>query len=131
MRSPDIPLHDIAPLAEVSDYSLYYFLGLLLVASALIAAIVLWWIKRRRNRCPDPRKTALERLRTVDLSDPKTAAYAISEIGRIFAADNERTRKAYENLFERLERYKYAPRVDAIDEETIGYYRLYLEIIDA
>lgn len=131
MRSPDIPLHDIAPLAEVSDYSLYYFLVLLLVGAAVVAAIAIGWIKRRRNRRPDPRKAALERLRAIDFSDPKASAYAISEIGRIFAADNERTRKAYENLFERLERYKYAPHVDAIDPETVGYYRLYLEIIDA
>lgn len=130
-RSVDIPVHDIAPLVEVVDYSLYYFILLLLIGTAVVLSLFFWWMKRRRNRRPDPRKSAFEKLSSIDLGDSKKAAYAICENGRVFEHDNERTHKAYHNLFDRLERYKYAPRVDKIDEETIGYYRLYLEIIDA
>jgi len=129
-RSVDIPVHDIYPLAEVSDYSLYYFLVLLLVASAVAAALFFWFLKRLRHRRNSDRKIAFEKLKTLDSSDPKRFAYAISEMGRVFAHDNERTAKAYHNLFERLEPYKYAPYVEPIDGETLGYYRLYLEMID-
>jgi hypothetical protein len=130
-RSVDIPVHDIYPLVEVSDYSLYYFIALLVVGSAVAMGVLFGVLKRLRNRRISDRKIAFEKLKTLDSADPKHFAYAISEIGRVFAHDNERTQKAYQNLFERLERYKYAPRVEPIDDETVAYYRLYLEIIDA
>lgn len=129
-RSADIPVHDIYPLVDVADYSLYYFIALVVVGLAVVLGILFWLLKRIRNRRISGRRTAFDQLRTLDFTDPKRAAYALSEIGRLFAHDNERTAKAYQNLFERLERYKYAPRVEKIDEETLGYYRLYLEMID-
>lgn len=129
-RSADIPLHDIYPLVEVSDYSLYYFIAVAVIIAAVVIGIGFWFAKRRRNRRENERKTALETLSHIDFSDPKHAAYTISGIGRMFERDSERTAKAYQNLFERLERYKYAPRVEPIDEETKGYFRLYLEMID-
>lgn len=131
MKSPNIPLNDIAPLVEIHDYSLYYFIALALIITALAAASIFAIIKQVRKRKISIRKEKLNALRSVAFSDPKHAAYTISEIGRFFASDNERTYKAYQNLFDRLEPYKYAPQVEMIDEETIGYYRLYLEMIDA
>ena len=130
MRSPNIPLNDIAPLVEIHDYSLYYFIALVVLVVTLVAAGVLALFKQVRKRKVSIRKEMFNTLRTVEFSDPKRAAYTISEVGRFFASDNERTHKAYQNLFDRLEPYKYAPHVEMIDTETIGYYRLYLEIID-
>lgn len=126
----DIPVNDIAPLAEVNDYSIYLFAGavtaLILLAMAIFFLASKKWYSRRLNE----RAITYKKLQTIDLSNPKHAAYTISNIGRFFAQDNERTERAYLNLFERLERYKYAPTVESIDEETLGYYRLYLEGID-
>lgn len=130
MRSPNIPINDIAPLVEIADYSLYYFIALLLIVTALIVGVVLAVMKQMQKRKMSLRKEKFQILSSIEFADPKRAAYTISEIGRFFALDNERTEKAYRNLFERLEPYKYAPNVQPIDEETIGYYRLYLEIID-
>lgn len=131
MKDLNIPLNDIAPLVEIPDYSLYYFIAVVLIGVALSLALILALLKQIRKRRINLRKERFMALSTVDFSDPKRAAYTISELGRVFASDNERTEKAYHNLFERLAPYKYAPRVEMIDEETIGYYRLYLEIIDA
>lgn len=130
MRSPNIPINDIAPLIEIHDYSFYYFIALVVLVVTLVAAGVLALLKQMRKRQVSIRKEMFHTLREVEFSDPKRAAYTISEIGRFFASDNERTHKAYQNLFDRLEPYKYAPRVEMIDAETIGYFRLYLEIID-
>lgn len=130
MRDTNIPMNDIAPLVEIHDYSFYYFLGVLLLVAVVIVAFMLAVMKQWKKRKHDPRHLMMEKLRSIDLSDPKHAAYSISEIGRFFEHDSERTHKAYRNLFERLEPYKYAPTVAPIDEETLGYYRLYLEIID-
>ncbi|MFZ2890468.1 hypothetical protein [Sulfuricurvum sp.] len=131
MKDLNIPLNDIAPLVEIPDYSLYYFIAVVLIAVALSLALILALLKQIRKRRVNLRRERFNALSSVDFSDPKRAAYTISELGRVFASDNERTEKAYHNLFERLAPYKYAPKVEMIDEETIGYYRLYLEIIDA
>ena len=127
---PDIPVNDIQPLVEVPDYSVYLFAGVLSVGIIAAAAIVLFVIKKFKQRRLSERHIAFKALEEIDFSDPKRAAYTISRVGYRFAQDNERTAKAYQNLFERLEPYKYAPSVDPIDEETIGYYRLYVEMID-
>lgn len=130
MRDANIPINDIAPLVEIHDYSFYYFLGVVVLVAVAIAVLFLAGMEQLKKRQHTERKVMIDKLKSVDLSDPKHAAYTISEIGRFFEHDNERTHKAYRNLFERLEPYKYAPTVDPIDEETLGYYRLYLEIID-
>lgn len=129
-RMVDIPVNDIAPLVEVHDYSIYLFGGSVTIALAVTVSLILFILKKWRSRRVSERKLAYQAFASIDLRDPKRAAYRISELGRIFAGDNERTEKAYHNLFERLEPYKYAPTVESIDEETLGYYRLYLEIID-
>lgn len=130
MRDSNIPINDIAPLVEIHDYSLYYFIALVIVTVVLVSALILALLKQIRKRRINLRKERFSALSSVDFSDPKRAAYTISELGRVFAFDNERTSKAYHNLFERLAPYKYAPKVEMIDEETLGYYRLYIEIID-
>lgn len=126
----DIPVNDIAPLVEVHDYSIYLFGGSVVMTIVISLSLILFIFKKWRNRRISERQRAYKSLKSIDLRDPKHAAYRISEIGRVFAHDNERTDKAYHNLFERLEPYKYAPAVEPIDQETLGYYRLYLEIID-
>lgn len=130
MKELNIPVNDIAPLVEIPDYSLYYFVALVIVAVTVILAVVLALLKQMRKRKVNLRRERFMALSSVDFSDPKRAAYTISELGRVFASDNERTARAYHNLFERLAPYKYAPQVKMIDEETVGYYRLYIEIID-
>lgn len=126
----DIPLNDIQPLVEVPDYSIYLFAGVMIASLVLIAGGFFFILKKIRSRHSGERQKAYRRLESIDWSDPKRAAYTISSTGLRFASDNERTAKAYQNLFERLEPYKYAPKVEPIDDETIGYYRLYLEMID-
>lgn len=126
----DIPVNDILPLVEISDYSVYLFAGSVGAVAVVSVAAVFALLKYYRRRGESERQILYRQLKTLDLSDPKKAAYAISRIGYRFSKDNERTAKGYQNLFERLEPYKYAPRVDPIDEETLGYFRLYLEMID-
>lgn len=126
----DIPVNDIAPLVQVHDYSIYLFGASVTIAFVFMLSLILFILKKWRSRRISERTRAYKALESIDLRDPKHAAYRISEIGRVFANDNERAHKAYHNLFERLEPYKYAPAVEPIDQETLGYYRLYLEIID-
>jgi len=129
-QSLDIPLHDIMPLVEVPDTSIYWFGALMVVGLVVFASGVIWFLKWKKSKKITQRQLHYEALQKIDLKNPKQSAYTISKEGYFFAHDNERTLGAYQNLFNRLEPYKYAPTVEKIDEETFGYYHLYLGIID-
>ncbi|MFH0709921.1 MAG: hypothetical protein V2A75_06925 [Pseudomonadota bacterium] len=128
--SINIPLHDIMPLVEVPDTSIYWFGALMVVILVICASGVIWFLKWKKSKKMTQRQFHYEALKNIDLKNPKKSAYSISKEGYFFAHDNERTFGAYQNLFKRLEPYKYAPTVEKIDEETLGYYHLYLGIID-
>jgi hypothetical protein len=128
--SLDIPLHDIMPLVEVPEPSIYWFSALIVVVCVVFASGVIWFLKWKKSKQITQRQLHYEALQNIDLKHPKESAYTISKEGYFFAHDNERTFNTYQNLFSRLEPYKYAPTVEKIDEETLGYYYLYLEIID-
>ena len=127
----DIPLHDIKPLLEIQEYSLYYLIGVSTVVAFAVFAIlylVLKWIKNRNAF--NIRKEHFKLLNAVDISDAKRAAYDITFYGNTFSDDSPRHSEMYKNLLERLDSYKYKKNVDAIDSEVIGYVELYRGMID-
>ncbi len=129
--APDIPLHDIKPLLEVSDYSFYYFIGALAAAGVVLAALLFWaWRRFVQSRRHSARKIAYTALKAVDFSDPKAAAYAITRYGHLFENDGERQREAFTHLCSLLETYKYRPHVEMIDPKTRGYYENFVGMID-
>ena len=129
--SPDIPLHDIKPLVEVPDSSFVFFVILVaLGAAVLIVVAYLLWRHLRRAKEANLRELSYEALQNIDFSDAKKAAYAITRHGFCFTGDGERYQEAYNNLVSRLAPYKYKKSVDPIDDETVGYYRIYVEMID-
>ena len=131
MRTQELPLHDIKPLMPMHDYTLYFLAGAAAVAMLFLGLAVYLMLRRwRRFRRENRRKKCYEALERVDFGDAKTAAYAVTEFGRCFASDSPRLAEAYRNLTERLEAYKYRKTVPPIDEETRGYYRIFLGMID-
>ncbi|MDO8452946.1 MAG: hypothetical protein Q7S59_00075 [Sulfurimonas sp.] len=131
MQSYDIPLHDIKPIVDVHEYSLYYFLGVagvaLLLISGILYLIYLWLKKRKRFNIRKEHKRVLNSL---DLSNAKKAAYAITHYGATFKNDTPRHVEMYKNLTDRLEVYKYKKEVNGLDKETLGYFELYKEMCD-
>lgn len=127
----DIPLHDIKPLVEVPDNSLIYagIVAFVLVLAVILAAV---WIYRRftQAKAEDLRKSYLQKIHNIDTNNAKQAAYEISAYGRLLA-ENERAKDMLDNLDTRLGKYKYKKEVEALDEETLGYYKLFLEVLDA
>jgi len=75
-------------------------------------------------------ETRFEKIHNVDTSDAKEAAYEISYYGRLLA-ESQRELDLLESLDERLSRYKYKKEVKSLDDDTLGYYRLFLEVLDA
>ncbi|MCK4974948.1 MAG: hypothetical protein KAR81_06815 [Sulfurimonas sp.] len=130
-QSYDIPLHDIKPIVDVQEYSLYYFLGISFLGVILflgIAYLIYMWFKRRNAF--NIRKEHLKLLNSLDLSDTKQSAYAITMFGATFKDDSPRHQEMYENITNRLELYKYKKEVKEFDSEVIGYIKLYEGMID-
>jgi len=129
--SYDIPLHDIKPLMEVPDSSFAILMIIAVIMTAIVAGgVYLFYRNLKRKKRIDHRKDHYKALKKVDFRDPKRAAYAITEHGRIFADDSERLNETYTNLVSRLDAYKYKKVVSAIDDESRSYYKIYLEMID-
>ena len=131
MQNFDIPLHDIKPIVDVQEYSLYYFLSLGFLAVLLLFAFVylfLKWMKKRNAF--NIRKEHEKLLNTLDLSDAKKSAYDITYYGATFKNDSQRHSEMYQNIIIRLEGYKYKKSVDNFDSETLGYIELYKEMCD-
>jgi len=128
----DIPLHDIKPIVEVPDNSLM----LLIIITAAILTFVLvplvWWGWKgyKKSKALNVKKVYLEKIHAIDLNDAKQAAYEISEYGR-YLASNDKEIELLESLDKRLSQYKYKKEVSKIDEETLGHFHVFLEVIDA
>ncbi len=131
MQNYDIPLHDIKPIVDVQEYSLYYFLGVagvvILLAGGILYLVYLWLKKRKRFNIRKEHKRVLHSLAFIDA---KKAAYAITHYGATFKSDTPRHTEMYKNLTDRLEDYKYKKEVDGLDKETLGYFELYKEMCD-
>ena len=127
----DIPLHDIKPLLEVQEYSLYFLIALSVIVLLVCLGVfflLLKWFKQRNSF--NIRKEHKKLLQNIDFTDAKHAAYELSFYSATFKDDSPRHREMYKNLFERLEVYKYKKNVDKMDKEVLAYIELYQGMID-
>lgn len=131
MQNYEIKLHDIKPLVDIQEYSLYYFIALVSVVILFLLVLTYIFIKwyKKRNRI-NLRQEHLKILNTINMQDAKVAAYEITLYGLTFKDDSEECYKAYENLQNNLQNYKYKKYVDNFDEETKRYLDIYLGIIN-
>jgi len=131
MQNFDIPLHDIKPIIEVQEYSLYYFIGLIVLGAFLFfGALFLlykWYQKRNLFNIRVEHKKLIN---AIDFKETKKAAYAFTLYGLTFKDDSPRHTEMYRNLTERLDEYKYKKDVDVFDSEVLSYIELYKEMLD-
>ena len=127
----NIPLHDIKPLLEVQEYSLYYLIALSLVAIFLLVGtfylLYKWFQKRDKFNI---RKEHFHSLNSIDFKDSKKSAYLITLYATTFKDDSPRHLEMYTNLVGRLEEFKYKKEVQPFDAEVLGYIELYKGMID-
>ncbi|PHS56418.1 MAG: hypothetical protein COB17_09160 [Sulfurimonas sp.] len=131
VQSYDIPLHDIKPIIDVNEYSLYYFLAISFISLFLILSIsylIYKWLKNKNKY--NKKREHYKLIHSVDLTKTKDAAYAITLYGATFKDDSDRHLEMYNNLIYRLELYKYKKNVDLFDKEVLGYINLYKDMID-
>ena len=120
-------LRDIKPLVEIPDFSFYIYLFFIFLATLLAALFIYWIIKKLGQKRIDEKRAVLEELQSLDLSDAKRVAYAITKKGKILVKDSS-TLKIYEELLRRLAKYKYKKDVPPLDSETKRYIKLFLNM---
>ena len=126
-----LKLHDIKPLVEVEEFSMYYLMGVSLVGFILIFGILYllfrWYKNKHRYNIRVEHKKNIDSL---NLNDTKSTAYALTLYGATYKDDSKRHGEMYKNLTSRLQTYKYKKDVEAFDDETLGYIELYKGMID-
>ena len=123
-------LRDIRGLEEIPDISFYLFLLMvgfgLLVLSGLLVMIYKHFSGKKKDLT---RKEVLKRLKDIDFEDSKEAAYKITKYAR-YLVEDDRSQKMFLQLEEKLTKYKYIQNPPPFDEDTIGQYNLFLEVVD-
>ncbi|WP_457744180.1 hypothetical protein [Sulfurimonas sp.] len=131
IKQAAIPLHDIKPLLEIHEYSLYYFIAIIVIITLIaigLSYLGFRWYKNRHKF--NIRAEHYRLLKKVDFSQPKKAAYDVTFYATTFKDDSQQHVRAYENMLEKLEKYKYKKEVDAFDADTIHYIELFEGLID-
>ena len=108
-------LRDIKGLAEVTDYSLYYLLGLIglaVVAVALLAFFVYKFINKKEKMTQQ--KLARERLKELKIADAKESAYLFTHLAQYAVREDQKAQ--LDEILKALEAYKYKKEVPELDE---------------
>ncbi|AZV46139.1 hypothetical protein C3L23_02300 [Nautilia sp. PV-1] len=114
-------LKDIKPNAHIIDYQFYIFVICCIIAVMLVLYLIYKFFKKKK---PNP---YLLKLQNLDFGDSKKTAYEFCEYARYFL--NDENRKIYEELAKELEKYKYKPKVEKLDEQTKQKIKQFIEDI--
>ena len=130
MNDNNNTLRDIKPLLEIPDNSFYIYWGLIGFGILLGLAVLFFVLKRVwQMRRANLAKEYLASLKAIDWQDAKSSAYQATHYARLLATDARRE-KLFEQLVPLLDQYKYKKEVDAVDEETLKYYNLFVQVAD-
>lgn len=123
-------LRDIKPLLKIPDSSFYIYWGMIGFGILLVLAILFFIFKKLwENRRINLAKGYLARLKAIDWSESKKAAYEATYYARLLATD-ERRKELFSQLEPMLEKYKYKKEVDAVDQDTLNQFNLFVQVAD-
>lgn len=127
----DIPLHDIKPLIDIPDNSLYYFIALVAIALIIVFVLIYFIVKFIKNKNKfNIRVEHLKLLNEINQDDPKKAAYDLTYYGATFKNDTPELLQQYSSLYENLDAYKYRKYVDSFDKKTMETIEEYIGSIN-
>jgi hypothetical protein len=117
-------LKDIKGIVEVSDYSMYYLLGIIFAILLMIIGIIYLYKKPKRRKKPTSRVVALGNLKNINYANAKDTAYSFTLNTPFFI--NEKNRDQYESILQKLEIYKYEKEVPQINEDLKNEIQKYI-----
>jgi len=120
-------LRDIRGIVEIPDIGYYIFLFVAVLAVIALMAFVVYLLNFIKNRKKSKRKQYIKKLKNIDFSDSKKAAYEITKYARKIA-DTKQSKEILQQLLRELDRYKYVKNPPKFDEESKKYLQLFLEV---
>ena len=124
----ELKINGLKSLETIPDISFYIFLLLILISLIVFSTIIYLLYKFFKNR-NNPRKEYYEKLKNLDLTNTKNAAYEITKYARKLAR-NDREKKLLEELICDLEEYKYKKDVKKFENNIKQKYEVFMENID-
>ena len=109
-------LRDIKGIVEVTDYSLYYLLGVVGVGTIVVMVLAVWLYKYMTKKdLLTQKKVAMDLLEKFEFGDAKESVYKFSHLAQY--AVNDAQRRELEELLAELEVYKFKKEVPELDDE--------------
>ena len=125
-----IQIHDIKPIVEIPNNSIYFYYGLIiftiLLGIALIYLIYIFFKYKEESK----QKKYFKILKEIDFNNQKQAAYTISKYGNLLIKD-ERELRLFEELNSSLEEFKYKKEVSKDIPNSIKVqYDIFMETLN-
>ncbi len=120
-------LKDIRGIVEIPDISYYIFLSIVLAVAIVVVVAIIYLLNMIKNRKKSKRKYYISKLKNIDFSDSKRAAYEITKYARK-VADTKQSKGILEQLLKELDRYKYVKNPPEFSQESKKYLQLFLEV---
>lgn len=123
-------LKDIKPYLTNAEWLYWGFAASITLLLFLIISMLWWGISRwLYSRKHNLKKQYLQAIKSVDWSNPKNAAYKVSYYGRLLAKD-PRSMEILSQLEPMMLKYKYKKDVPPVNDETLSYYHLLMQVLD-
>lgn len=125
-----IKIHDIKPIVEIPDFSIYIYYGLIFLFCVLVCVILYFLYKFLKPKEKSQDMIWFEKLQDLDLKNIKNAAYGISKYGRYLAKD-ERQIRLIDELVKELSEYKYKKEIPSeFTQEVKTKLSIFMDTID-
>ena len=125
-----IKIHDIKPIVEIPDISIYIYYSLIVFVVLLLSIGIYFLYKFLKPKEKTKELICYEKLQNIDFTKTKDAAYKISKYGKLLAKD-ERQLDLINELIEELSFYKYKKMIpDEFSKETKTKFNIFMESLD-
>lgn len=108
-------LRDIKDIVGVSDYSMYYLIGYIILAILIFWVIIYLLSRQKKSKKLTKKEKALQELKNIDYKNSKDIAYKFT-LNIPFFID-EKNEIEIEELLENLKIYKYKKDIPTMDKE--------------
>ena len=107
-------LRDIKGLVEVTDYSLYYLLGLIGLAVIVLGVLGFFLYKYlTKKEKMTQQKLAIEKLKELRIDGSKESIYSFTHLAQY--AVNDQQKEKLDEILTALESYKYKKEMPVLD----------------
>jgi len=125
-----IKIHDIKPIVEIPDFSIYLYYGLVFLVFLVICLIIYGIYKFFKPKVKTQEMYWYEELQKLDFNNIKQTAYDISKYGR-YLAKEERQIRLIDELTNELSSYKYKKEIPAkLTQEIKTKFTIFMDTLD-